>query len=579
MRALIYLVAVSVACAADADVILHHGSVLTVDAKFTEAEAVAVKGNRIVRVGTDKEVLAAERGPRTRVIDLKGKSVLPGLIDNHVHTLSAGLSEFREPAPRVSGIADIQRYLLEKAKTTPKGEWLFVPRTFATRLKETRIPTRYDLDVVKDHPVFLDSSYVTVLNSKGLEVCGITRNTPDPPAGQVVKDDKGEPNGVLRNAPSLLKKAERIVTFSEAEKSKAMREMLERYRQAGLTSVTDRAVTPEDVAIYEKLKAAGALPVRVVMTWRIDAARPTADLVKEIKDRPWTTGLGDDWLKFATFKVTLDGGMIQGTAYQRMPYGPFGRQLYGITDQTSRGQLFIPQDKLLAIMTAARDKGWSLTAHSQGGGAVDTLLNVFEELNRQKPLAPTRSHVMHASFQSPEAIARAKKIGVEADVQPMWLYHDAPALEKVFDYDRMRYFIPLRTYINAGTVVAGGSDHMIGHDKNNATNPYNPFFSMWVAVTRKMSTGRVLHPDEKITREEALKMYTVWPAYLQFAERQRGSIEAGKLADLVVIDRDYLRCPEDEIRVIQPRMVMVDGNLLALPGSAQRGASGGAPAK
>ena len=174
---------------------------------------------------------------------------------------------------------------------------------------------------------------------------------------------------------------------------------------------------------------------------------------------------------------------------------------------------------------------------------------------------------MHASFQSPEAIARMKRMGILADVQAPWLYLDGPALEKVFGYDGMKYFYPLRSYIDAGIVIAAGSDHMIGHDKNSAVNPYNPFLSLWTQVTRLTTAGKVMHPEQKITRAEALKTHTIWAAYLQFAEKERGSIEPGKLADMVVIDRDYLTCPEAEIREIQPLMTVIDGRVVYRRGS------------
>ena len=170
--------------------------------------------------------------------------------------------------------------------------------------------------------------------------------------------------------------------------------------------------------------------------------------------------------------------------------GEFGEQLYGQTNPDDRGLLFIAPEKLLAIFGAARDKGWQITAHCQGGGAVDAFLDALEALDRERPIAPTRSHLMHASFQSPEAIARAKRLGISADIQMPWLYKDGPALEKVFGERGMRYFIPLRAYLDAGVELAGGSDHMIGHDKNGAVNPYNPFLSMWIAVARKTRKAR-----------------------------------------------------------------------------------------
>lgn len=551
---------------ADADLILHNGKIVTVDARFSIAQAVAAKNGKIVAVGDSRTILAAERGPHTKVIDLAGKMVLPGLIDSHVHPLGAGLSELRSPLPVLDSYAAVQRYIVDRAKTTPKGQWIVVPRTFPTRLAEMRMPTRDVLDVAKEHPVMFDASYVVVANSLGLKVSGITRDTPNPPGGEIVKDARGEPNGILRNAQALLKGVESTEQFTEAEKLDALQGQLKRYTQAGLTSVIDRALTPEEIALYGKLKAQGRLPIRVVMTWRMPTAGTADELVAKIRAAPYRTDTGDDWLRFGIFKVTLDGGMTIGTAYQRGPYGAFGKQLYGMTDPDDRGQLFVPPDKLLAIMRAARDKGWTLTAHSQGGGAVDALLNTFEALDRERPLAPSRSHLMHASFQTPEAIAKAKRLGVLADVQPAWLYLDGEALEKVFDTrlnpDGMKYFFPLRSYVDAGVVFAGGSDHMIGHDKNHAVNPYNPFMGMWTEVTRLKRDGKVLHPEQKITRQDALRSYTIWGAYLQSGEKLKGSIEMGKLADFVVIDRDFLACPEAQIKDIEPVTVVLGGKVL-----------------
>ncbi|MEJ7609231.1 MAG: amidohydrolase family protein [Bryobacteraceae bacterium] len=215
------------------------------------------------------------------------------------------------------------------------------------------------------------------------------------------------------------------------------------------------------------------------------------------------------------------------------------------------------------ISWAVHRKGWPMTAHSQGGGAIDTLLDSFTALDREKPIAPSRSHLMHASFQSPEAMARARKLGVLVDVQSAWLHHDGPALERVFGSDGMRYFFPLQSYVDAGIIFASGSDHMIGHDKNTATNEFNPFLGLWSSVTRLTTAGKVLRPEQRISRENALRSYTAWGAYLQHVEKDRGSIEVGKLADLVVIDRNYLTCPESEIRAIQPTATVIGGKVVA----------------
>jgi predicted amidohydrolase YtcJ len=541
--------------AADADLILHNGKIVTVDSAFSIAEAVAVKDGRVVAVGRNADVLARERGPKTRVIDLKGQTVLPGLTDTHMHPLGAALSEHNTPFAVLRSFADIQSYIRQQAAKTPKGQWIQVPKTFPGRLVEMRMPDRAVLDATQDHPVFYDASYASAVNSYALKMSGITRETADPPGSRIVKDAKGEPNGILvGRASSLIKNAPRPRTFTELEQIDALEQMLKRYAATGLTSIGDRGTSAEAFAFYSILKKQNRLPVRVVMTARL---RP-----EEIERSTWTTGQGDEWLKWGSFKLGLDGGMNAGTAYMREPYGPFGAQLFGIDDAHNHGVINFTPDELLKVMRAAYNKGWQLSAHSQGGGAVDALLNTFETLNKERPIAPTRSHWIHASFLSQDAIARAKAIGVLVDVQPDWLHFDGVSLSKVMSKDAMRYFIPLRSLVNAGVVFAGGSDHMVGWDKNTAINAYNPFLGMWIAITRKTMQGEVIHPEERLTRQEALKMYTAWAAHLQHSEKDRGSIEVGKLGDVVVLDRDYLTCPEDDIRKIEPVMTIVSGRVV-----------------
>jgi predicted amidohydrolase YtcJ len=540
--------------------ILHNGRVVTQDAQNSIHQAIAIRDGRVVATGANAAILAM-REAGTQVIDLGGRMVLPGLIDPHVHALGGALSEYREKLPPLDSIAAIQKWIVEKAKSTPKGEWIVVPRTLPPRLREMRMPTRADLDVVKTHPVAFDGSYVWSANSMALEISGITKDTPNPPGGEVVKGPDGEPNGILRAASGLLKGVRTAKPFTEEERLAALEKMLQIYAEAGLTTIGDRAVGPADVALFEKLHKDKRLPVRTVLTWRINTNRPMPEVLKEIRENKWTTNQGDEWLKFGTFKVTLDGGQSVGTAYQRMPYGPFGRQLYGQTNPDARGTLFVEPDDLYTIFSAARDKGWQLTSHVQGGSAIDILLDVFERLDKDKPIAPTRSHVMHGSFMSPDALQRMKRMGIVADVQPHWLHLDVPALRRVFGLDNMRWFFPLRSMIDMGIVTAGGSDHMIGYDKDKAVNPFNPFYGMWMSITRRTTEGQVVYPEECVTREQALKMFTIWPAYMIFDEKVKGTIEEGKFADLTVIDRDYFKCPEDEIREIQPVLTIVGGHV------------------
>lgn len=540
----------------DADLILHAGKVVTVDAGFTITEAIAVKDGRIVAVGPSAEIIESRRGPATQMIDLQGRTVLPGLTDAHTHPLGAALSELTMPFAVLRSFDEVRAYIREQASKTPKGQWIQVPKTFPARLKEMQMPTREVLDAALEHPVFYDASYASAVNSYALRISRINKEAPDPKdkGARIVRDQNGEPTGILTGgATALLKDRPRERSFTEQEKLDALEQMLKRYLAAGLTSIGDRGVSAEAYGLYATLKAAGKLPLRITMTGRLR--------LQEIPKSDWVTGRGDEWLKFGSFKVGLDGGMNAGTAKMLEPYGPYSGQLFGLSDPDNDGDLRMTPQELMTIMRTAYDKGWQLSAHAQGSGAVDTLATVFETLNNEKPIAPTRPHFIHASFLTPQLIERAKTIGAIFDVQPDWLHFDGLALSKVTSAEAMRYFVPLKSLADAGVVFAGGSDHMIGWDKNNAINAYNPFLSMWIAITRQTAQGVVIHAEQRITREQALRMHTSWAAYLQHAEKDRGSIEPGKLADFVVIDRDYLTVPEDEIREIEPVMTLLEGRV------------------
>ena len=245
MRVIGLVLALAGGMTAAPDLILHHGRIVTADAKFSVVEAMAVEKGRIVATGTSAAVLA-RKGPSTKLVDLAGKTVLPGLIDAHVHALGAGLSEFDAKLPPLNSIGEIQAFIREKAKTTPKGEWIVVPRTLPPRLAEQRFPTKQDLDVTTEHPVAFDGSYVWGANTLALQKSGITAATPNPPGGEVVKGADGQPNGILRNAAGLLKGVPQGASYTEAQKLAALETMLKLYAAAGLTSVGDRAAVLED---------------------------------------------------------------------------------------------------------------------------------------------------------------------------------------------------------------------------------------------------------------------------------------------------------------------------------------------
>ena len=543
------------------DVIYYNGSIITVSSAHPTAQAVAIRGDRFAAIGTDAEVLKTA-GPQTRKVDLGGKCVLPGIIESHVHPISAALAEIDGPLPLLHSIREIQSYIRAQAQKLPADRLIFVPKVYSTRLTDHRYPNRYELDeAAPQREAMIDNGYASVLDSALLKKLGITRDTPQPANGRFIKDEKGEPTGLILGAPQLLGKLRGSRKYSADERVSALKKMLKTYNSVGITSIIDRSEGPEGFRAYQTLRQAGELTARAYVTYLIQAQGTPAQVREEIEHIPFVTGLGDDWLRVGSLKAVADGGILIGTAYLREPYGTH-TQIYGYVDPDYRGVLSVPRENLVQMAKSADELGWQMTAHTTGGGATDALLDAYEAADREKPIAGRRFTVTHGNFPDRNAIARAKRLGVAFDIQPFWLYLDGPAIQPVFGAERMKHFQPLRDLFDAGIVVAGGSDHMIRFDPREATNPYHPFLGMWIAITRKMVDGNVLNPEQRISRMEALKMWTWNGAWLMFEEKDRGSIEPGKLADLVVISKDYARCPEDEIKDIEALHTVVGGKVV-----------------
>ncbi len=428
-------------------------------------------------------------------------------------------------------------------------------------MQEGRYPTRQELDEAggRDRPVVSDNGYAAVLNTGALRRAGITRDTPDPANGKIIRDASGEPTGLILGAPQLVSRFRSERQPSHADRVWALRAMQRRYNEAGLTSTIDRSEQAEGFRAYQELWRAGEMTVRTYVTYMVPNPAGPIERVREGIERiPAVTGFGDDWLRMGSLKVVLDGGILIGTAYMREPYGEH-TEVYGYKDPDYRGVLSVPRGNLFEIVRLANRLGWQMTAHNTGGGATDLLLEAYEAADREQPIRDRRFTLTHANFLNRQAIERAKKLGVVVDMQPAWMHLDGDAIAKVLGPQRIRDFQPYREALEAGLVVAGGSDHMIKFDSRDAINPYNPFFGMWMVVTRKTTSGAVLSPDQRISREQALRMWTLNAAYLSFDEKKKGSIEPGKLADLVVLSKDLLTCPEDEIRSIEAEGTMVDG--------------------
>jgi predicted amidohydrolase YtcJ len=565
LRRLIFAVCVLLWCvpvwAQHADTIYYNGKILTMWNEHPTVTAVAIQGDRFLAVGNDADVLKTSDAD-TRKIDLHGQCVVPGLIAGHVHPIMAALSEIDGPVPVFHSIPEIQAYIRAQTKTVPAGQIILVPKVYSTRLAEHRYPTRQEIDAAAgEREAVVDNGYASVLDSALLKRLGIGHDTPQPGDGRIVKDQNGEPTGLILGAPELLGKVRQSRPISQKDRLWALKSMLPRYNSVGFTSIIDRLEGPEGFRAYQTLHDAGELTVRSNVTYIIKAQGTPADVRREIEQIPFYTGWGDKWFRVGSLKAIVDGGILIGTAFLRQPYG-LHTQIYGFVEPGYRGVLYVPRENVFAMAQAADELGWQMTSHVTGGGALDLLLDAYEAANRVKSIVGRRFVATHANFPDERAIERAKKLGVAFDVQPAWLHFDGPALKDVFGPERIKHFLPLRSLMDAGLVVGGGSDHMIRFDPRLATNPYQPFFSMWMAITRKMTDGNVLNPEQRISRFEALKMWTWNNAYIMFAEKQVGSIEPGKLADMAVISKDFATCPEDEIKDIEAVKTIVGGKVV-----------------
>ena len=528
-----------------ADTLYYNGKIVTMWPERPVVESMTVAAGRVLDLGTT-QVVGRKAGPSTRQINLDGRTVVPGLIDSHVHPIAAALAEAEGQIPVLRSFRDIREYAVRSIRDS--DGLVLVPKVYSTRLRERRYPTRWEIDRYSpERAVVLDNGYAAVLNSAALRKAGISAATPDPGNGKLIRNSDGEPTGLVIGARQFVAPLLASGQFGHKEQVRALAAMQRAYSSVGLTSVIDRGQGPAGMRAYRELWRAESLQVRSFVTRRIDAERPLDEVLAEIEALGPVTGYGDEMLRVGSLKVVLDGGILLGTAFMRAPYGK-NTGVYGFEDSTYRGELRVPPEALAAIVRAAARLGWQMTAHTTGGGSTDMLLDAYEAVNLDVPIAGRRFALTHANFLSGPAIRRAATLGIVADMQPAWYHFDGPALANVLGVPRMESFQPFRSILDGGVIVAGGSDHMMKFDAREAVNPYDPFFGMWIAVTRRTADGSVHYPEQRITREEALRLWTWNAAYLTFEEDVKGSLEPGKYADFAVLDRDILECPVDELR-------------------------------
>jgi predicted amidohydrolase YtcJ len=527
-----------------ADLVLLNANVITIDNTQPTAEAVAVVGNRIARVGSNAEIREEIR-PGTRVIDLGGRTLLPGFNDNHTHPISfgigLGLIDARPAAiPTLAGLQDAFRAASADAGNG-RGDWLLARGYDDSRLDVCRHPTRQELDVATgSRPALLTRTcgHLAVANSAALALAGITRDTPDPEGGQIDRDTSGEPTGLLRETAMRLVQ-DRIPRTTRAQMKDALRAAGARFLAHGITSVGEAAIrTSDEFAAYQELARDGELPMRVFTMMLID------DTLDDLAALGMRTGWGDDWLRIGPAKLFQDGSGGGRTAAMTTDY---------VNDPGNRGITIYDQEGLNERFRRAHAAGFQLAAHAIGDRAITMILDAYELVLSESSKPDHRFRIEHCGMCTPEIIDRLARLGVIAVPQPNFIHELGDSYIRNFTPEQLALAYPGRTWFDRGIVAVGSSDvPVVDCDVR---------MNLRSAVTRLTATGQRMGPQQGVTIDEAVRMFTINGAYASFEEHAKGSITAGKLADLVVLSADPRAIPAEDLPSLSVDMTIVDGRV------------------
>jgi len=504
----------------------------------------AVRDGRILALGDD-DALAPCASSRTRILDLHRHTVLPGLIDVHTHAMqwAKGIlrGEIDAGYPAVRSISEIMQAVARSAASLPEGQWIVGSGWDDAMLAEQRYITRQDLDRASpNHPVHLThvSVHLVAANSAALKLANITKDTDDPQGGVIERVASGEPTGILKDTAMELVTA--LLPKDPPDMDvRAAKLISERATEVGLTTLHDIFILPEEMRGYQEARRRDWLKVRVQMSPRIGTM---ADAEK-LAEMGVHTGFGDDLLKFGAAKMFADGGMGARTA-AIYPPGVIG-------EPSNLGVLlWTPADMQRAHLLAAR-AGWQLETHAIGDRAVDEVLDSYAAVIQQLGLKDHRFRIVHAGISTPAVQKRMRKLSVVVDGNPAFVYWIGSWFAK-YGPERVRWSYPAKSYIESGIVEAAGSDVPV--------TTLSPWWGIWAAVVRReLQSGRILAPEERISVEQALALYTCNGAFAGFEENSKGSLEPGKLADFVVVDRDVLAVPADELKDVKVLQTFVNG--------------------
>ncbi len=534
---------------APADLVFKNARVYTGNAKSPRAEAVVIKGDKIVFVGRND---GAERlvGPATKVVDLKGATLLPGFTDAHMHLANLGA---REVILNLEGLTTLEDFLakvksrLEQARP---GQWVTGRGWIETFWKPPVFPTRRDLDrIAPNNPVYLTRAdgHASVVNSAALKLAGITRNTAAPAGGAINKDPEGEPTGML------IDHAQRLVSRlvpppTEEERDQEILKGVEREVQLGWTQIQDAHGTWAEVDRIRRLYRDGKLKIRIYK----NISGPSADADRLIQQGA-VLGEFDGRLTVRTIKVVMDGALGSRGAALLAPYSD---------DPKNTGLITVDTVPLKPMLVAALKNGIQVETHSIGDRGNRLMLDFYESAMQavppdQRKIAEPRWRDEHTQIVNPADLPRFKELGIIASMQPSHAISDLYFAPARLGMDRLKGAYAWQSLIKLGVPVPGGSDAPVERGE--------PMIEFYAAVARKDLQGRSgegWHPEERVTREQALKMFTLWPAFAAFEEASRGTIEVGKLADLTILDQDIMRVPELDILKTHTLYTVINGEIV-----------------
>lgn len=544
------------------DTIFHNGKIYVgIPGKFVEA--VAVKEGRVLATGSTAQMRALAVGT-TQYEDLGGQAVLPGLYDNHVHVNADRGSQRKDSLDlsTVTGLKDLQRRLKDYASRTPAGEWIVATVPHGTGsvepFPESALPTRWDMDgVTPNHPVALTrGAHITLVNSKALQIAGITRDTPQPGGGVIERNEKGEPNGVLResSARRLVMQHVPEPKLSDEEGMQNLRKRLRDQLALGVTSLNVPGMRPgTDLRLMQKLyEEEGETLPRATIQIRLspgfdsydDPAKGAQRSIEEIESLSFRTGFGNDRIKLGAIKMSVDGGMGGQAAWLVDEYR---------TRPGYRGVERIPEDALYRVAKRAHDLGWQLGIHAIGDQGIIRTVNVMERIVKENPRPNARHYLHHISVKPPdEILQKIKDNEFQAAMQPNFTHTLASFYGMALSPQKLPTNNPLRSLKALGIPISFGTDSL----------PDGPIISLYAAVTRRGVDGKVYGPEERLTLEEALHAATVGTAYMTFDENERGTLEPGKLADMIVLDRDIFAIDPEQIRSLVVKTNIIGGRVV-----------------